>query len=288
MRPLCYLNGTILPVDDACVNVYDIGLLRGFGIYEALMTYGRRPFRLADHLARFRGSAKKLSLTVPVSDADIERAIGELVEGSIPKDKEAVLRFILTGGNAIDGIEYDPDHPTFYILAEVFSRIPEHYYTKGCSLTVFEQQRQFPDSKTTNYIQAVLLQEPRKKAGALEILYTSNGSVLEAATSNFFIVSAGGGSSPGGKNATIITPKDGILPGVTRKVTIEVARKEFPVEERGVGVEEMYAADEAFITSSFKEIVPVVKVGERTIGAGTPGPVTKRVMEMFQELVRST
>ncbi|KKW19921.1 MAG: Aminotransferase class IV [Parcubacteria group bacterium GW2011_GWA2_51_10] len=273
MEPVCYLNGKILPVADACVNVYDIGLLRGFGIYEAFMTYSRKPFMLADHLARFRRSAKAMSLKVPASDEEIRSAVDALVEKSIPSYKEAVIRIILTGGNALDGIEYNYDTPTFYILVEEFKPFPSTLYTDGCPLTVFEQQRQFPESKTTNYIQAVLLQEAREKAGAIEILYVSNGKVLEAATSNFFIV----------KNGVLITAKSGILEGVTRKVTIEVARPHFSVEIRDVSVDEMYDADEAFITSSFKEIVPIVRVGEKTIGSGKVGDVTKRLMKLFRD-----
>lgn len=275
MTPLCYLNGKILPVSEACVNVYDIGLLRGFGIYEALMTHNRKPFMLADHMERFRRSTKRLALKIPVTDAEIESIIGELVERSIPGEHEAIIRIILTGGTARDGIEYDYDKPTFYILAEVFKSIADTYFTGGCSLIVYEEQRQFPESKTTNYIQAVVLQEERKKAGALEILYISNGKVLEAATSNFFIV----------KNAKIITAKSGILAGVTRKVTIDVARPHFEIEERDVSVPEMYDADEAFMTSSFKEVVPVVRVGDKIIGNGRVGDVTKRVMELFHEFV---
>lgn len=276
MKPLCYLNGKMLPVADARVGVYDIGLLRGFGIYEALMTYNRKPFMLKDHLARFRNSAKRLSLKVPATDKRITSAIHTLVERSIPKGKQAIIRFILTGGKAIGGIDYDYEHPTFYILVEEFKPFPKKFYTKGCSLIVFEEQRSFAESKTTNYIQAVLLQAEQKKAGALEILYISEGRVLEAATSNFFIV----------KNGTLITAKSNVLPGVTRKVTIDIARPHFKVEERDVTVDEMYAADEAFITSSFKEVVPVVKVGKRTIGDGKVGEVTKQVMKLFHEFTR--
>jgi branched-chain amino acid aminotransferase len=273
MTTYCYLNGKILPLKKASVGLYDIGLLRGFGIYEALMTYRRRPFMLKDHLARFRRSAKSLSLKIPVTDSQIESAMSALVEKSVPKGKEAIFRVILTGGTAIESIEYNPKNPTFYILVEEFNTFPEEYYTRGCPLTVFEEQRRFPESKTTNYIQAVLLQEARKKAGAIEILYVSEGKVLEAATSNFFIV----------KNGTLITAKQRVLAGITRKVTIDVARPNFKIEERDVTVREMYKADEAFITSSFKEIVPIVKVGSRKIGNGKVGPVTKEVMRLFHE-----
>jgi branched-chain amino acid aminotransferase len=156
---------------------------------------------------------------------------------------------------------------------EQFHTFPIKYYTDGCSLTVFEEQRRFPESKTTNYIQAVLLQKARKKAGAIEILYVAGGKVLEAATSNFFIV----------KNRRLITAKERVLPGITRKVAIKVSRPYFKVEERDVTVEEMYKADEAFITSSFKEIVPIVKIGSKKVGNGKVGEVSKQVMKLFRD-----
>lgn len=274
--PFCYLNGKILPVSEAKVGVYDIGLLRGFGIYEALRTCNRVPFMWSDHMTRFHRSVDALKLTIPVSDDEIKGVLSDLIARNIPEGREAVIRFILTGGEAIGGIEYNPAHPTFYILVEPLEPLPDEVFQNGCKLIVHEHLRIFPGYKTTNYVTAVLLQEERKRAGALEILYTYQGKVLEPATSNLFIVMDG----------KIATAKDDILAGITRKVTIDLAKKEFAVEERDVSVDEMYAADEVFLTSSFKDIVPVVEVAGKKIGAGVPGPVTKRVMELFHEFTR--
>jgi branched-chain amino acid aminotransferase len=270
MEQLCYLNGEILPVGEAKVGVYDIGLLRGFGVYEALRTFDRKPFMLADHLKRMRRSAASMKLQVPASDEKITSVLDDLIARNVPEGKEALARFILTGGEAVGGIEYGAK-PTFYILVEELTLPPAEAFERGCSLIVHEHERPFFASKTTNYIQAVLLQDERKRAGALEILYTWRGKVLECATSNFFIV----------KNGTIATAKETILEGITRKVVIDLAKKEFPLEERDISVDEMYAADEAFLTSSFKDVVPVIEVANRKIGEGMPGPVTKRVMELF-------
>jgi len=279
----CYLNGEILPIAEAKVGVYDMGLLRGFGIYEAMVTANRRPFMFADHMARFKKSADRMRLKIPATDTQVENAISDLVAKNIPQREEAVIRFILTGGEAQGGIGYDYETPTFYILVEPLVPIDPRNYTDGCSLMMCDHQRQFPECKTVNYIQAVMLQQARKDAGAIEILYTSAGTVLECATSNFFIVSSGGGSASGGKDGTIVTAQDDILHGITRQVAIDVARPHFAVEERKVSISEMHAADEAFLTSSFKDVVPVVKVGDTVIGTGKVGPVTARVMELFDE-----
>lgn len=276
MKPkYCYLNGSIIPLSEAKVGVYDIGLLRGFGIYEALVVRHGKTFRFADHMERFVRSAQELRIVIPATAEEIEKAILELAAKNGYLD--AVVRLILTGGESIGGIEYDGTKPTFYILVEAFMPLPEKYFTEGCSLMPFNFVRQFPKLKTINYIQAVLLQEERKKQGALEVLYTDGERVLEAATSNFFIVTAG----------KVITPKEGILGGITRKVAIELASQTHTVDERDVTMAEVYAADEAFITSSFKDIVPVVKVGEHTIGTGTPGPITKDLMGRMHKYIEA-
>jgi branched-chain amino acid aminotransferase len=278
MAPFCYLNGAIVPLSEAKVGVYDLGLLRGFGIYEGLVTHNRKPFALAEHMARFHRSAEKMQLHIPVSDTEMERALDELIAKNVPDGKEGLIRIILTGGNAIDGIAHDPAQPLLYALVEEWHTIDPRYLAEGCHVATYEHQRQFPELKTTNYIQAVLLQKLKQEKGVLEVLYVSNGAVLEATGSNFFIVEDG----------TIVTPKEGILPGITRKVVLDLARPFFPIEERPVSVDEMYQADEAFITGSFKEVVPVVKVGDKTIVDGKPGVITKRIMELFRVYAEST
>ena len=276
-EPYCYLNGKMLPLAEAKVGVQDIGLLRGFGVYEALAMFAGVPFEFAAHMARFRQSTEALKLKIPLSDEEIQNALIELCKRNVPEGRDAVVRFIITGGQAIGGIEYDPAKPTFYILVEPLEPLPQEAYDKGTKLIVHEHLRMFPEYKTTNYVTAVLLQEERKKAGAVEILYTHEGKVLECATSNFFIV----------KGGTIITPKDNILYGITRKVALDLAKKEFPVEERAVSVDEMYAADEAFLTSSFKEVVPVVSIDKKPVASGKPGPVSKRIIELFREFTKN-
>ena len=277
MAPLAYLNGEILPLADAKVSIVDIGILRGFGIYEGLITHNRKPFRLADHIERFRRSAEKMSIKVPVDDADIESAIRKLVEANVPAEKEGLIRIILTGGPAVGVIDYNPETPTMFILVDEFRPLEEHYLKEGCSVSVVEYHRDLAEIKSTNYIKTVLLQKERKAKGDLELIYTWQGQAYEGGGSNFFLV----------KNGTLITTKDDIVLGITRKVVLEIAREHFNVEERPITVDEMYGADEMFITGSFKEVVGVVKAGDRTIGNGTVGPATKRIIELFENYAKS-
>ncbi|OGG44740.1 hypothetical protein A2673_01745 [Candidatus Kaiserbacteria bacterium RIFCSPHIGHO2_01_FULL_50_13] len=273
MSQHCFLNGKLVSLSKATLSVHDIGVLRGFGLFEALRTYKRKPFHLGDHLRRLKNAAERFNIQVPMSDAKIARAIDALVAKNVSKNKEANIRIILTGGEAIHLIEFRPAHPTFYILAEEFKPPLTQYYQSGCTLIVQEFQRQFPEYKTTNYIQAVSLQTKMKKAGALEILYVSDGLVRECSASNIFIV----------KRGVLVTPHKMILEGITRKVVIQEARRAgIRVKERDVSVQELYNADEAFIASSFKEIVPVIKVGNRKIGNGKVSPTTTRVIDLFR------
>lgn len=273
----CYLNGRILPENEARVSILDIGLLRGYGIYEAMALIHGKIFRWEDHAARFRKSADFLHITVPLSDAEIENVVLELVEKNIPDRKPAPrmnVKFILTGGTAIGGIEFDPAFPTFYIFLEEWKPFDPNYYSGGAKVITYEHLRQNPEYKTTNYITTALLQKPMRDAGALEIVYTWQNKVLECATSNLFIV----------KDGTLVTAKDDILKGVTRNVTIELAKTHgIPVEERQYSTEEMLSADECFLTSSFKDIVPVTAVDDKHISTGRPGEVTQKVTRLFKD-----
>jgi len=277
MGQYCFLNGEFVPLSQANVSVEDIGLLRGFGIYEGLITHNRKPFMLAAHLERLRASAGKLSLSVPFSDEEIRDAVRELVERNVPEQHEALVRIILTGGKTIGVIEYDPKTPTFYMLATVFEPLAPDIVENGCSVMLAEYRRELAEVKSINYIKAVLLQKARKEKHALEVVYAIDGRVYEAAGSNVFIV----------KNGTLITPKEGIVLGITRKVVLDLARDEFPTEERAVSTDELFDADEVFISGSFKEVVPVVAIDEKKVGAGVPGRVTRRIIERFREFTRT-
>jgi branched-chain amino acid aminotransferase len=277
MIPQCFLNGKIVPLSEGKVSVYDVGLLRGFGIYEGLASHNRKPFMFADHMERFHASAKRMEMQLAYSDAEIERAITELIVRNVPEGKEALLRIIQTGGQAIDGIAYDPKTPTFYILVEEFVPIEEHFVQEGCAIATLEHLRQFPELKSTNYIQAVLLQRRKREDNIVEVLYVWQGRALECTGSNIFIV----------QNGKILTPGRDVILGITRKVAMTLAKKEFTVEERDISVEEVLLADEVFITGSFKEIVPVVSIDKHSIGNGKPGPVSRRVIELFREFART-
>ena len=274
MHNYCFFGNKIMLSDDAKVSVYDIGLLRGYGIYEGITTFNKRPFRLDDHLDRFERSARALRLKIPCSRKKIAEILDELI--SRHDYKRMNFRMILTGGPAEGGLYYDEATPTFYILAEEWKPFDRKLYEEGASLMTYEHERLLPEMKTINYITAVSLQSERKRRGAVEILFTSKGNVLEASTSNFFLF----------KGDILVTPGDGILSGITRKVVLELARGHFAIEERPVAVMELKEADEAFISASYKDIMPIVEIDGRKIGAGSVGVNTKKIMDLFADYTK--
>jgi len=274
MNEYCFLNGQIVPLSEAKVAVSDIGLLRGYGIYDGIAAFNGKPFRLADHWNRLISGAHILNLNVPITEEKAEKIIGEIIEKS-GYGARANVRIILTGGKTLGGIEYDFENPTFYIMAEKWESLPSDFYKDGAKLVTYRHKRELAEYKTINYIRAVVLQNFRKEEKAVEILYTYDGEVLECATSNIFIV----------KDKTLITPAENILKGVTRKVILELADEKYKIEERIIEEEELKTADEVFITSSFKDIVPIVKIDDFEVGNGQVGEVTKELMREFASVI---
>jgi branched-subunit amino acid aminotransferase/4-amino-4-deoxychorismate lyase len=270
MTKYCFLNGEVLPEQDAKILIIDIGLLRGYGVYDGLAVILGKPIRLTDHWQRFVRGAKALNIKVPVSEEFLNEKIIEIVEKS-GFSTRANIRIILTGGETISGIGYDFDKPTFCVTLDEWKALPKENYENGAKLITYSYRREMPEIKTTNYITAVNLQSLIKKQGALEILYTHDGEVLECATSNIFLV----------KDNVLITPVEGVLEGITRKIVLELAEGDYKIERRKVAKADLGAADEIFITSSFKDIVPIVEIDDFAIGDGKVGPVTRDLMDKF-------
>ncbi|MDO8471489.1 MAG: aminotransferase class IV [bacterium] len=270
----CYLDGKIVTSDKLFVSGYDIGLLRGYAVYDGITTHNKKPFYLSAHLNRFRKSSLKLGLKIPLTDTKITKIIEALIKKN--KYDRTNLRLILSGGQTIDGIEYHANQPTFFILAEKWNPLPKHLYEKGGKLITENHLRFMPEAKTTHYITAVRLQSRRKQAKAVEILFVSNGKVLECSTSNIFMFI----------DDILITPKNNILLGITRKAVLDIAKGRFKIKERDITMPELMKADEIFITSSFKDIIPIVKIDQKTIGGGMVGKNTWRLMKLFSELTK--
>jgi branched-chain amino acid aminotransferase len=270
MQKYCYLNRKITPEEKASVSIKDLGLLRGYAVFDFLRTYNGWPFFLSEHLNRLANSAKLVGLKVPISKSEISKMIKKLLK--INKLNEATIKIIVTGGISKDGLAYDKNSSTIIIITKELPPHRSEIYKKGIKLITHDFQRNNSGAKTTDYITMLKLQNKRMDSQAFEVLYTNNGLVLEGSTSNIFIF----------KNNTLITPKNNILAGITRKVVIKLAARKFKVEERDIKVSEIKKATGAFITSTTREILPVVKIDNTKIGGGRVDKNTQWLIGAFR------
>lgn len=283
MKQFGYFNGKITALDKIKISPYDLGFLRGYGVFDVMCTQNGKPFLLDEHWKRLRNSAKKLNLKIPISADGYKKIISKLL--LLNKFKKSSIRAILTGGLSDNGFAYCAEE-TFVILIEKFQQLPKEIYEKGAGVITVEYERQIPIAKICNYVEAIRNQNRKEKNRALEIIYIKNKKAMEASTSNFFIV----------KNGKLITAKNGILVGTTRNLVIKLAKKArlagasskragYKVEERDIAERELYSADEVFLTATNKDIVPVVKIDGKKVGDGKVGKNTKVLMEEFKKFV---
>lgn len=271
-----YLNGSIVPADQAAISPFDIGLLRGYAVFDLLRTVDGRPFLLDEHLQRLRESAQHLNLTVPDSDEHIAAVIDELLDRN--GHSEATVRLVLTGGVSPDGMQFDPATPTFFILTHDFVSPPESLYENGGTLLTEEHRREVPDAKTTNYL-TMLRHKPRlAQADALDLLYHEGGRIYEAASASFYVV----------RGRTIHAPKGDVLWGTVGSLVLDLADGDYIIEFGEVTVDDAVNADEAFLTSTTRGVVPIVRLDDRPIGTGEVGPVTRDLMERFRRAAFGT
>jgi branched-subunit amino acid aminotransferase/4-amino-4-deoxychorismate lyase len=263
----CSLNGEILPPGKEMIFINDLGLLRGFGIFDFCRTSAGKPFLLKQHIVRFRRSAGLIGMALTFTDEQITYLVNELLSRS--GLQHAGIRIVLTGGYSPDGITMAV--PNLIITVEQLNLVTNHAVQEGVKLMSYAYQREMPEIKTTNYLMAIHLQKEQREKQAYDILYYHQGKALELTRSNFFIV----------RGKTIITPKNNILKGITRANIIQLARQQYTVEEREVAMDEVKQADEAFLTGTNKKIVPVVKIDDLLIGTGKAGTVTRSLIAAF-------
>lgn len=274
-HPICYVNGQFLPLSEAGLPVQDLAILRGYGVFDFLRTYNGHPFRLAEHLQRLARSASLIELELPWSSAELESIVLQtLAKNMIP---EANVRIVVTGGVSANSVTPDAG-PGLLVLVTPARLYPAEYYTQGTKAITVPANRFIPDAKTINYMAALLAQKKARVADAVEALYVNEqGHILEGTTTNLFAF----------KGQQLITPMEGILPGVTRGVVLELAEDMFEVIERPLRLTELAEVDEAFISASNKEIMPLHTIDSTPIGSGrAPGPNTQRLMDRFRDFTR--
>ncbi|MDX1478916.1 MAG: aminotransferase class IV [Saprospiraceae bacterium] len=267
------INGEIFPRDDARIPLNDLGLLRSYSIFDFFRVLEGKPLFIEDHIDRLWYSAEVMDLALPWDKGEIDGMCRALVAKNQAVD--AGMRVVVTGGYAEDG--YTPTRPNIYMMLHTLPQYDESLYSAGARVISTPYMRDMPSVKTTIYIQSIQYKKRMQEAGAVEVLYHWQGNLAECSRSNIFFVDA---------DDTIITPKHGMLKGVTRKQVLELAHQEYVVDLRPVHLDELPDMHEAFITSTTKGVMPVRQIDDLVVGNGKAGPVTKDLMRRFEAWVQ--
>ena len=268
-----YIDGAFVSAKEAVIPATDLAVLRGYGVFDLLRTYNGKPFMLYAHLTRLFRSAQRLGLPLPWS----RETLNDLVLETLARNdfSDANVRIVVTGGSSTDFVT-PQGKPRLLILVSPVPVYPDWWYEKGVKVITSASVRSIPDAKSIDYIPATIALRKARQQGAEEVIYSDDqGRVLEGTTSNLFMFADG----------VLITPGEGILSGVTRKVVLDVARSLFKIEMRDIHLGELLEASEVFITGTSKGIVPVVQVDDARIGTGAPGPLTGRLREKFNQFI---
>jgi len=278
-----YIDGKFYDRGEARISVFDHGLLYGDGIFEGIRIYNGKVFKLKEHIDRLYHSAKAILLDIPMQPAGMEQAVLETV--SMNAKVDGYIRLIVTRGEGALGL--DPaqcERPSVIIIAGDIQLYPQEYYEKGIAVVTAATRRMPSDSldpriKSLNYLNNIMAKVEAKQAGCLEaVMLNHEGYVSECTADNIFIVSRG----------TLLTPAPhyGALDGITRATVLDMAEScGIPVSETALTRYDLYTAAECFMTGTGAEIMPVTKIDGRLVGDGRPGPITKRLIDAFRNLV---
>ncbi|MCO6358595.1 aminotransferase class IV [Roseivirga pacifica] len=271
MEAIHYFNGQYLKKSEISISPNDVGFTRGYAVFEFFKVKGKTPIFWEDHLDRLEKSAAAIGLPIPLSRDELKTAILKLVE--INGFDYSSIKVMLSGGVSADG--FSPGTPTLLIQNNPFQDFGKELYDQGASLMLHEYQRDFLLVKSTYYVQAVALQQQWKSGGHLDVLYHKEGMVSEVSRSSIFII----------LNGQLITNKENVLQGVTQRNVIRAVKNDFEVVVREFSLVELLNAEEVFITSTTKKVVPIVKVGDTLIGSGKPGMKTLKILSLFEAYI---
>ena len=281
-----YLNGKLVPKEEAAVSVFDHGLLYGDGVFEGIRFYGGRVFRLEEHIDRLYKSARAIALDIAMTPDETARAVVQTIAANGLTD--GYVRLVVTRGEGSLGLSpRSCPKPTIFIIASTITLYPEEMYKNGLKLVTCATRRiahgaLSPMVKSLNYLNNIMAKIEAEQAGAGEgLMLNEQGYVAECTGDNVFVV----------KNGAITTPpiSAGALAGVTRAVVFEMAAElGIPMAERDITRYDIYTADECFLTGTAAEIIPAVVLDSRPVNDGKPGPVTGRLIKRFHELTAST
>ncbi len=279
------MNGKLVDDKKANISVFDHGLLYGDGVFEGIRAYNALVFRLKEHIDRLYKSADAIELVIPMTKMEMIEAVIKTLKANRLKD--GYIRLVITRG--VGDLGLDPRNcskPTIFIIAGKIALYPKEFYQKGLEIVTATTKRNFPQAldpriKSLNYLNNILAKLDAIKSGTVEaIMLTYDDYVAECTGDNIFIV----------KDGELLTPPVdiGALEGITRDACISLARRNgIPFNEKMLKMEDVYGADEVFLTGTAAEIISVVKIDKRPIGNGKPGPLALRLMDEFKKLTKT-
>ncbi|MBK8251534.1 MAG: aminotransferase class IV [Polyangiaceae bacterium] len=273
-RAVC-LNGVLTPEADAKVSVFDRGFVFGDGVFETMRTYGGRVFAFREHVERLDASARAVGFSIGVSFADIERDVVYALR-EVHNAESVVRVFVTRGEGPLTLVPTNDVHPTRVVIVDELRPMPAAMYREGVSVVTDATQPAIPTAKCMSYLPHQLAVMRAHAMGAHEALLTDNaGRILEGATSNFFLVKGG---------ELFTAPAERVLPGITRAHVLSIAtRLGIAVHFSPVLRDDISGGPEAFLTSTMREIAPVVRVDGAVVGNGAPGPITRLLHAEFRK-----
>ncbi|HOW88462.1 MAG TPA: branched-chain-amino-acid transaminase [Candidatus Omnitrophota bacterium] len=286
-----YIDGKWYPKNEAKISIFDHGLLYGDGVFEGIRAYGGLIFKLDEHLTRLWESAHTIMLTIPMDVKAMKTAIIETLKKN--KLKDAYIRVVVTRGVGDLGLSpWLCKKATVFIITDKITLYPKTLYQKGLDIITVPTVRNLPEAvnpsiKSLNYLNNILAKIEAKNGGCIEaLLLNHQGYVAECTGDNVFMIKKiGKGQTV--KDYILLTPPTylGALKGITRQAIIEIAgRIKLPFEERVLTRHDLFNADEVFLTGTAAEVIPVVKIDGRGIGAGKPGKITNMLLKDFRAL----
>ena len=284
MSQQIFMNDRLVPAEQAMVSVYDHGLLYGDGVFEGIRVYNKRVFLLAEHVERLYESARAIRLEIPMIQAQMAEAVEKTCAANSIVD--GYVRLVVTRGAGALGLDIRKTaNPQVIVIAATIKLYSEELYQQGLKIITASTIRNHPGAlspriKSLNYLNNILAKIEGTDAGCEETLMLNHkGDIAECTGDNIFIVKRGILKTP---------PTDaGILEGITRNCVVQLAEKaSIPVQEVTLQRHDVYTADECFLTGTAAEVIAVVEIDGRKIGAGVPGPITQDLRQRFQKFAR--
>ena len=273
---LVYLNGEYLPLNEAKVSVLDRGFIFGDGVYEVIPSYGRKALRFEHHMQRLQNSLDAVRIENPLSNSQWKTIIDKLISDTDSQDQYIYLH--ITRGVASRDHRFPEEvKPTVFVMSSALNAVdPELLKTGVTAVTLDDIRWQYCNIKAIALLPNILLRQQAVDKGAVEAILIRDGNMTEGAASNVFIVTNGVIKTP---------PKDQkLLPGITRDLIVELAKEhDMPIEETAITEEEFLAADEIWLSSSTKEILPVTKINDQQVGDGKPGAIWQDMFQKYQD-----